>query len=234
MLEDNWQSLEVHPAAAEFPLLGGREFEELKADIKERGLLKPIVKKGNVILDGRNRLRACQELNIHPLFIEYEGNDEVDFIVGANILRRHLTSDQRVAILAKSRASAIEGAAEARRKAGVTVISAGGSGEAGSMLAEEARVGRDRARVALALRKHSPEMLDAVIRGKEKLSAAAAKSRSRHAEASKQGAQKRLNAAMKPLGDRVRAKFIRFMDAFPITEHREVRDVLRQCLRVGD
>src|SRR5260370_42223921 len=90
-----------HPAAQQFLSLGRKELEELKTDIKERGLLHAIVKKDNVILDGRNRLMACRELGITPRFVEDKGNDEVGFIIANNILRRHLTGDQRAPIMAK-------------------------------------------------------------------------------------------------------------------------------------
>jgi ParB-like chromosome segregation protein Spo0J len=51
--------LQVHPAAAMFPLLEGPEFEELCDDIQASGLANPIVIHGDILLDGRNRLRAC-------------------------------------------------------------------------------------------------------------------------------------------------------------------------------
>jgi ParB-like chromosome segregation protein Spo0J len=57
--------LAVHPIAALFPMLADDELEELAADIKARGLLQPIVldAEGRV-LDGRNRLAACEKAGI--------------------------------------------------------------------------------------------------------------------------------------------------------------------------
>jgi ParB-like chromosome segregation protein Spo0J len=62
-------SLAVHPVAALFPMLADDELEELVADIKERGLLQPIVldAEGRV-LDGRNRLKACELAGVKPTF----------------------------------------------------------------------------------------------------------------------------------------------------------------------
>jgi ParB-like chromosome segregation protein Spo0J len=61
--------LAVHPVAALFPMLADDELGELAADIKERGLLQPIVldAEGRV-LDGRNRLAACKKVGVEPTF----------------------------------------------------------------------------------------------------------------------------------------------------------------------
>jgi hypothetical protein len=68
--------LAVHPVAALFPMLADDELEELAADIKERGLLQPIVLDADGrVLDGRNRLAACEIAGVEPRFITYEGND---------------------------------------------------------------------------------------------------------------------------------------------------------------
>ena len=52
------------------------------------------------MLDGRNRLRACEELGIAPPTETYDG-DPVAYVVSLNIARRHLNESQRGLVAAK-------------------------------------------------------------------------------------------------------------------------------------
>ena len=65
--------MKFHPAADFFPLLNGKEFEKLKADIEANGLLEPIMVHEDQILDGRNRWLACEDLGIKPDTVEWDG-----------------------------------------------------------------------------------------------------------------------------------------------------------------
>jgi ParB-like chromosome segregation protein Spo0J len=77
-------------------LLEGAEFDELVADIKANGQTAPIVTYEGMILDGRNRYRACLAGGVHPLIIEGDDiDDPVAFVISTNIRRRHLTGEQR-------------------------------------------------------------------------------------------------------------------------------------------
>lgn len=89
---------ETHPAADAFPLMRGAAFRNLVDDIKRNGLRsKPVRYKGS-ILDGRNRVRACLELDIEPEFEDYDGDSPIAFVVSANISRRHLNESQRAMV----------------------------------------------------------------------------------------------------------------------------------------
>ena len=90
---------EFHPAANIFPLMQGEAFESLVADIRAHGQHEPIWLFNGKIIDGRNRYRACLEAGVEPKFRQYDGTEEwlVQFILSANLERRHLTSDQRAA-----------------------------------------------------------------------------------------------------------------------------------------
>ena len=100
MAEDNTSTerigeFDVHPMAAVFPLLEGDEFENLKLDIERHGLRVPLLLQGDVLLDGRNRYRACLDLGIEPLVEQYVGDTPVQMIYSLNIARRHLNDDQQ-------------------------------------------------------------------------------------------------------------------------------------------
>jgi ParB-like nuclease domain len=81
------------------PELPREQFEELKRDIAERGVVVPvIVDEFGAILDGHNRARACRELGINDYPVEIRsGLSEVEkraLARSVNVLRRHLTRDQ--------------------------------------------------------------------------------------------------------------------------------------------
>jgi site-specific DNA-methyltransferase (adenine-specific) len=66
--------LKNHPAAEAFPMMNAVRLGELKADIAANGQREPITLCDGMILDGRNRYRACIELGIEPITREHEGN----------------------------------------------------------------------------------------------------------------------------------------------------------------
>ena len=45
----------VHPAGAVFPVMSGREFDEVVEDVRVNGLREPVVVRGDQLIDGRNR-----------------------------------------------------------------------------------------------------------------------------------------------------------------------------------
>lgn len=89
-----------HEVAQIFPLMQGDEFEQLKDDIANNGLLEAIwVHPDDSIIDGRNRHRACIETETEPRFRTWGGDGSlVSFIVSMNLHRRHLTSSQLAAV----------------------------------------------------------------------------------------------------------------------------------------
>lgn len=90
--------MNIHPVADLFPMLTEDELNTLAEDIKENGLRNPIVTYEGQVLDGRNRLKACELAGVEPLFVEYQGDDPIAFIVSLNLNRRHLEAGQRAAI----------------------------------------------------------------------------------------------------------------------------------------
>ena len=86
--------MEFHEIANLFPMMGVDEFEQLKEDIKQNGLIEPIVLYEDKILDGRNRWLACGEVGEKPRFNYYDGDQPVSFVISKNLHRRHLNKSQ--------------------------------------------------------------------------------------------------------------------------------------------
>lgn len=114
--------IEFHPLANLFPLIEGNEFDELVVDVRENGLLEPIVLLDSKILDGRNRYRAALEAevifaeDVAPIlkawerdvavacferFDPDEDGDPLSWVLSKNLHRRHLSENQRTMIAAE-------------------------------------------------------------------------------------------------------------------------------------
>ena len=116
-MPSNPRAMKAHPLANLFPLLPDDESSALASDIKKNGLREPITIYQGMILDGRNRYRACRKARVTPAFKEYKGEDPIPFIVSKNLARRHLSDSQR-ALLAVQFLPQIEAEAKARMLSG--------------------------------------------------------------------------------------------------------------------
>jgi ParB-like chromosome segregation protein Spo0J len=186
----------IHPMAAEFPLLEGDEFEQLVESIDKHGIQTPILVLHNprlakheplIVVDGRNRLRAWERLvqqgkqdrdgwqeYVEVLADHGDPNDEGYIrrsILAANIHRRHLTPDQRVAIMLRltgeqiiKQAAEAKAASTAKARAAKSVDQKSGPQEkrdvkqkhansAAGQLAATANVGRHVAATAIKVAK---------------------------------------------------------------------------------
>jgi len=113
----------VHPAAETFPTLAAEELDALADDIAEHGLREPIwlyrdPEHGEVLLDGRNRLAACEKLGIEPETRLYEGASPLEFVLSQNLHRRHLSVGERAAIAERMKPLFEREAKERKRQAG--------------------------------------------------------------------------------------------------------------------
>jgi hypothetical protein len=90
--------LPVHPLADLFPMLPEDELADLADDIKANGLLHPAMldNPGKMLVDGRNRLRACEIAGVEPRFERLpKGTTPAAYIASANLRRRNLTKGQQ-------------------------------------------------------------------------------------------------------------------------------------------
>lgn len=92
----------VHSVCELFPAMDDESYAELKADIEAHGQAEPIVLWKKQLIDGRHRLRACNELGIKPVVVDISGSDDpLTYVITHNLHRRHLAESQRAMVAAK-------------------------------------------------------------------------------------------------------------------------------------
>lgn len=99
----------VHPVASLFPMIDDDALNALAEDIKKNGQREPIViafldddqMDEPVVIDGRNRFKACEIAGVEPKF----QNDRIlmpadigPWIISHNLHRRHLTTSQKAMV----------------------------------------------------------------------------------------------------------------------------------------
>lgn len=87
----------VHPAAELFPMMGAEALQALADDIREHGQREPVILYHDAVLDGRNRLLACEMAGVEPRFVtrtDAEVGDPVKFVLSLNEKRRHMSPAQ--------------------------------------------------------------------------------------------------------------------------------------------
>jgi N6-adenosine-specific RNA methylase IME4/ParB-like chromosome segregation protein Spo0J len=93
--------LQYHPLADLFPLMEGEELDDLVRDIRTNGLHQPVVLFDGMILEGRNRYRACQLAGVDSRYELYGGTDPLSYVISLNLTRRHLDAGQRAMVAAR-------------------------------------------------------------------------------------------------------------------------------------
>jgi len=228
-------NLELHPKAKSLVrwlrLLESKEAKELKADIKEHGVQLPILltNDGKQIIDGRNRWNIAHELELKQVPVEYyKGkDDDIEKIIWSrNVLRRHLTDDQRDQLRDALIAPQLEKEAKARKKAGVRPSQENHEkvGSVADQVAEQLNITRHRADQLEKVRKSG--MAKAVISGKRKLKDAAKDA------PKKERVKKPKSKIFAPdqLGTEVYRKFHQLLRHFDISQWRAVKDHIRNFL----
>lgn len=149
---------QVHPDAELFPMMPEDELATLAADIKENGQVQPIILGDldgkEVIVDGRNRLKACEIAGVEPKFQKINGQDQKAYILSVNVNRRHMTAAQRAMATAMIYPTAERGGARKKGSSSATKL----EGFSASRISY--------ARAVLA---HSPPIATAVLAGSKSL-----------------------------------------------------------------
>jgi ParB-like chromosome segregation protein Spo0J len=190
-VEERIGKYRVHPVAAMFPLIEGEEYEKFRDSIRDHGQQQPVIVQGDMLIDGRNRMRVCVELDREPITREYDSTLPIHrYILTANIWRRELTKDQRTQICSKAIHWAVEDRNRQRKLSGKSADGeAGGRGRKRNLhtnsdegfskrdaaaenarstvgqIAEAADTTRHKAAQAVAVSQHSEELADQVIAG---------------------------------------------------------------------
>lgn len=86
--------LQTHPAAHAFPMMSEQRYADLRESIRVNGQREPITLCDGMILDGRNRHRACVELGLSPRTRVHDGDPWL-YAWDLNGNRRDINDDQR-------------------------------------------------------------------------------------------------------------------------------------------
>jgi N6-adenosine-specific RNA methylase IME4 len=95
--------LRPHPAATLVPEMAAKDYAELQGDIAKHGVQIALDVDGEVVLDGRHRLRIARTLGLVQVPVRQvllKGESAVEYLLKMALLRRHLTDDQRAAMAA--------------------------------------------------------------------------------------------------------------------------------------
>ena len=181
--------MKVHPAAKMFPLLIGKAFDDLVESIRDKGQQVPIMMVGDLLLDGRNRLAVCKKLGLKPVSEQWNGtSSQIDYIVAANLHRRHLTVSQKAKIAvdlipvyaaeAKKRQKK-HGGTSPGSKANTSTPRGGSvskrSGEAAKQAAAAVGIGISSVTRLRAVKREAPDLMEKVDSGKLKIATAYSK-----------------------------------------------------------
>lgn len=100
--------MKIHPAAEAYRLMTEEELASLAADMIANGQRDPIVlgrvngAASETLVDGRNRLRACEIAGIKPQFetLQFENDDEVRAFVKSRGERRNISKGEQAMAVA--------------------------------------------------------------------------------------------------------------------------------------
>lgn len=166
------QELTAHPHADRIPTMREADYMAFRADVAARGIQVPIeITAADVVLDGRQRLRAAGELELKTVPVRIvEADDELDYMFRAAILRRQLTASQRVALVV-DRAEYLELEARARKRQlanlaqATEVATSPPRGKTRELGAQMAGAGSRTVQDVVTVRRHDLELFERIKQG---------------------------------------------------------------------
>lgn len=225
MTEPTVFELPVHPWADRFPMRSPEDLESMAQSIKANGLRMPIVlgmatpvagKKAVLcVIDGRNRREACRIAGIEdPPTITLDGEDQDAYIADANLERRDLSKGQKAMLMAVR---------FPRRKRGP-------KGEKETTETVETRgVSAQRISAARLVNELCPEMVEAIISGKQGLDDALVEAQRRRTAATTEESRfARLELTAPDLAVHVQEERMKLAEAEAALREREA-DLRRQA-----
>ena len=107
--------MERHRYSRVFGDMSPEEYAALRADVAENGFIDDVVViYEGCVLDGWHRFRVSQELGIPVKAEEYCGESALAYVASKNFHRRHLTAQQRAALIVRHSAWLMQGANQYR------------------------------------------------------------------------------------------------------------------------
>jgi ParB-like chromosome segregation protein Spo0J len=205
--------MDAHEYASLFPTATTSELKELAADIKQRGLLHPIVLLDGKVLDGRNRWSACSMANVEPVYVQYSGTDPLADVISWNLHRRQLSVSQRAALVLRLKPLLAARARERQEKLGRTHgdtlmanLPQGSNGTARDQAAAAVGVSGRSVQDAEYVEKHDPALFEEIKAGRMSINAAKKRIRQEREPATNHRAQVKPKLQLSHRGDADRIK----------------------------
>lgn len=139
-----------HPVAALLPRLTSEDYADLKEDIRANGIRVPILIHKGQVLDGWHRYQIASELGIACPTVAWDGKGtEWLAAKSLNLIRRHLSAEQRAAIYKQAEKTlpelqdAVEAMREEAKQAQVGGGKQGGRGRKKTLRSHERKESRE-------------------------------------------------------------------------------------------
>lgn len=160
-------------------MLPKKELKKLSDHIKANGLIEAIILHEKQVLDGRNRLVACEMSGTIPYFRNYHGDQSpCEYVLGRNLHRRDLTKSLRATIavralpLLKAEAKERQRLSEGRGQKGSAEVRDLNIGKSAQHAAESVGVSTRYVEQAKAIQEKAPEAFEQIANGEKTVAAA--------------------------------------------------------------